>query len=114
MSAPATPTEPTFEQAMDRLDEIVSAMEGDRMPLDEMVVSYEEGMKLLQVCRARIETARRRVEQISSGNDGKAELTPFEPGTADTAEDKPKSAAPVRRRAGKAETGEASDEIRLF
>ena len=112
MSA-ASKHETSFEQAMQRLEEIVSGMESDRMPLDEMVGSYEEGMKLLQICRQRIENARQRIETISLGADGKAELTAFDPAkTADSAEAK----APTRRRtaATKADPEEISDDIRLF
>lgn len=107
--------ETSFEQAMERLEEIVSAMESDRMPLDEMVGSYEEGMKLLQVCRQRIENARQRIETISLGADGKAELSAFDPSkAAEPADDKAK--APARRRPApaKAEAEEPSDDIRLF
>lgn len=120
MSAP-TDQEPNFEQAMERLEEIVSAMEGERMALDDMVGSYEEGMRLLKVCRQRIETARRRVEMIAADADGRASLAPFDAGaaaeTAETPEDK---ARPVARRrapaqAPKAEAGEdTTDDIRLF
>lgn len=109
----ATNHETSFEQAMERLEEIVSAMESDRMPLDEMVGSYEEGMKLLQICRQRIETARQRIETISLSADGKAELSSFDPAkTAEPAETK----TPVRRRptVAKAEPEEVSDDIRLF
>jgi exodeoxyribonuclease VII small subunit len=78
--------ETSFEQAMERLEEIVSAMESDRMPLDEMVSSYEEGMKLLQVCRQRIDNARQRIETISLNPEGKAEITPFDAGKSAEAE----------------------------
>lgn len=106
----------SFEQAMDRLEEIVGSMESDRMPLDEMVTAYEEGMALLQRCRQRIESARQRIESISLKADGKAELTAFEPGRdepAAPAEDKSRTA--VRRRtAPRPETEDDGDEIRLF
>lgn len=106
----------SFEQAMDRLEEIVGSMESDRMPLDEMVTAYEEGMALLQRCRQRIESARQRIESISLRADGKAELAAFEPGKdepAAPAEDKSRPA--VRRRpASRPETEDGGDEIRLF
>lgn len=113
----STPTnhETSFEQAMERLEEIVSAMESDRMPLDEMVTSYEEGMTLLQICRQRIEHARQRIETIGLTADGKAELTAFDPAkAAEPAEDKTKT--PARRRPAPAKTDaeEISDDIRLF
>ncbi len=119
MSA-ATPPDISFEQAMERLEEIVSTMESDRMPLDEMVGSYEEGMRLLQVCRQRIEQARQRIEIINIKADGKAETTTFDPSKEDTSEDKPRASAPAARRrpapapAPKPDAGGEDDEIRLF
>lgn len=101
---------------MDRLEEIVSAMESDRMPLDEMVTSYEEGMKLLQLCRHRIDAARQRIETISLGAEGKAELVTFDPArVAETpVEEKSKTAPITRRRSAKPDAEDASDDIRLF
>jgi exodeoxyribonuclease VII small subunit len=115
MSA-ANPPEISFEQAMERLEEIVAAMETDRMPLEEMVDAYEEGMKLLQNCRHRIENARHRIESIALKADGKAELSNFDPNQMDVADDKPRSNPPSRRRPpAKPETSnDADDEIRLF
>lgn len=107
---------------MDRLEEIVSALEGERLPLDSMVSSYEEGMKLLQLCRRRLETARQRVEQIATRADGSLEVEPFEPAEAGApAAEKPKAAAPAspapaRRRAARPDPAPEGDgdDIRLF
>ena len=107
--------EVSFEQAMERLDEIVSSMEGERMSLEDMVRSYEEGVGLLRVCRNRIDTAKRRVEMITADLEGnKAALAPFDPaaaapesaGGADEGEPKSKG------RRSKTET--KTDDIRLF
>jgi exodeoxyribonuclease VII small subunit len=112
MSSPQK-NETSFEQAMERLEEIVSAMESDRMPLDEMVSSYEEGMKLLQVCRQRIDNARQRIETISLNPEGKAEISTFDASkSAEAGEEKPKS--PARRRPTKTDAEDDSDDIRLF
>lgn len=113
MSA-AAPHESSFEQAMDRLEEIVALMEGDRMPLDEMVSSYEEGMGLLKVCRQRIEVARRRIEMITADAEGKPALAPFDPAAvAEVPEEKARPAAPARKKKP-AEAEEDTDDIRLF
>lgn len=107
----------SFEDAMERLEEIVSAMEGERMPLEEMVQSYEEGARLLKVCRQRIEVARQRVEVITTDLDatGKAALTPFDPMSAEVdPESKPRSTSVRRTPAKAAPTDESSDDIRLF
>lgn len=66
---------------MDSLESIVTSLETDRLPLEEMVASYERGMRLLRTCRGRIETARQRVELISAdlNEKGKVTLTDFAP-----------------------------------
>ncbi len=120
MPAPADQSdELSFEDAMERLDAIVASMEGERMPLEEMVRSYEEGARLLKLCRQRIETARSRVELISADLDGsgKAALTEFDTSAAEagdaTATNKSRAAQP--RRATPAKTASTDDEdIRLF
>lgn len=118
MSAFTPNSEPSFELAMDRLEEIVSQMEGDRMPLDEMVSSYEEGMSLLKVCRQRIDSARRRIEIITADAEGKPALAAFDPASAvalEPAEEKPRAAAPAPVRKKKlVEPEDDSDDIRLF
>lgn len=117
MSQSSNP-DPSFEEAMERLDEIVESMEGERLDLDEMVGRYEEGVKLLTLCRQRIEHARMRVERINTLLDGsgKATLADFEVG----AEGNEEGAAPATGKAAGRRVTKASsaadedDEIRLF
>ena len=40
--------EANFEQAMKRLEEIVEKMESGDLPLEDLIVRYEEGMKLVK------------------------------------------------------------------
>ena len=96
---------------MSRLDAIVGAMETDRMPLEEMIRSYEEGITLLKSCRQRLEGARRRVELISADlESGKAAVIPFVAAVSDDPEDN--AAAP--QTSSKRRRTSDSDEIRLF
>ena len=60
---------------MESLESIVSSLEGERLPLEEMLQSYERGVKLLRVCRSRIETARQRVEIITADLEGRGKAT---------------------------------------
>ncbi|WP_294388014.1 exodeoxyribonuclease VII small subunit [Prosthecobacter sp.] len=115
MSKPSTkPEEPSFEEAMLRLDELVASMEDGQLSLEEMISSYEDGVRLLTLCRQRIDGARKRVELISSDLEGeKATLSPFEDAsdeddTSETA-DRPRPAS-RRRKTADSEGGE----IRLF
>ena len=115
MSKPSSKTdEPSFEDAMQRLDEIVAGMEDGQLSLEEMISSYEDGVRLLKLCRQRIEGARRRVELISADLEGgKASLTAFDEGADhdESAEDAEKPRAPARRRKPAEPEG---GEIRLF
>lgn len=82
MSDPQQPIEELgFEEAMQALDSLVSSLESGQLPLEDMVNAYERGMSLLRVCRARIDSARRRVEAINLNLEGKtqATLTEFAP-----------------------------------
>ena len=108
--------EVSFEQAMERLDEIVSSMEGERMSLEDMVRSYEEGVSLLRVCRGRIDTAKRRVEMITAELEGgKATLTPFDPAAA-TADPTTANAddSESKSKGRRSKTESKTDDIRLF
>ena len=108
---------------MQRLEEIVSGMEGERLPLEEMVSSYEEGAGLLRVCRSRIDSARQRVELISANLDAPAEkatLVPFDEATAEAADptgtrSRSATVAPAtRRKPTPTPVTEDEDDIRLF
>jgi len=87
----ATPTpdapQPPFEHAISRIEELVARMEAERLPLDDLIKAYDEGTRLLDICRQRLDDAQRRIEIISQRPDGTASLTPFTPDDAPTAED---------------------------
>src|SRR6266513_1666673 len=68
-----------FEGAMDRLEEIVEQMESGKMMLEELIVRYEEGMKLVKVCQERLTSAEQRIEIITHNNAGKPVVKNFEP-----------------------------------
>jgi len=116
---PANPSNDSlqsFEEAMERLDEIVSAMEGERMPLDEMVASYEEGVKLLSLCRQRIDTARLRVEkiQVDLEKPSHAVLSDFAPLGEEEESSSPSSSKRAAPRKTAPVPSDSDDEIRLF
>ena len=77
-----TAREQSFETAIERLESIVEAMESDKMPLEELLVRYEEGIQLVKTCQQKLEAAERRIEVITRGARGKPQLREFEPGAA--------------------------------
>ena len=68
-----------FEGAMDRLEAIVEQMESGKMPLEDLIVRYEEGMKLVKICQERLASAEQRIEIITRNNAGKPVVKEFEP-----------------------------------
>ncbi|MEY2482003.1 MAG: exodeoxyribonuclease small subunit, partial [Verrucomicrobiota bacterium] len=81
MSTVAKKTEPelNFENAMARLEEIVEQMESGKMMLEELIVRYEEGMKLVKICQERLAKAEQRIEIITRNHAGKPAVKDFEP-----------------------------------
>lgn len=58
-----------FEEAIDRLEEIVDDLEGGRaadadLDLDRALALYEEGVGLVRACRDRLEDAEQRLETL--------------------------------------------------
>ena len=68
-----------FEGAMTRLEAIVEQMESDKMHLEDLIVRYEEGMKLVKICQERLASAEQRIEIITRNNAGKPVVKEFEP-----------------------------------
>ena len=72
-----------FESAMDRLEAIVEQMDSGKMQLDDLIVRYEEGMKLVKICQERLASAEQRIEIITRNHAGKPVVKEFEPNTSD-------------------------------
>jgi len=54
----------SFEEAMQRLEEIVSRLEEGNVPLEESIGLYEEGMKLGKLCRSMLNEAELKVKKL--------------------------------------------------
>ncbi|PZP39953.1 MAG: exodeoxyribonuclease VII small subunit [Pseudomonas fluorescens] len=54
----------SFEQNMGELEKLVSRMEQGDVALDEALKSFEQGMKLVQVCKEQLALAEVKVEQV--------------------------------------------------
>ncbi len=71
----------TFEAAIARLEEIVRALESGSAPLDESLTLFEEGVSLVKLCNARLDTAEQKVKLLSLNPDGTAEERDMPPMT---------------------------------
>ncbi|MBQ3040954.1 MAG: exodeoxyribonuclease VII small subunit [Clostridia bacterium] len=61
-----TKKEPTFEKALERLDEIVALLESADAPLDKALSLFEEGVKLVKLCNEKLDSADATVKQLVS------------------------------------------------
>ena len=59
-----------FEEALSRLDEAVQALESGRLPLDDALRIYEEGVHLAQRCQRMLDNAELRVERLHALTQG--------------------------------------------
>ena len=88
---------------MDRLEKIVEQMESGKLPLEDLIVRYEEGMNLVKICQERLANAEQKIEIIARNSAGETVVKDFEP----TLE----PAAPAKVID---ESESTNDEIRLF
>jgi exodeoxyribonuclease VII small subunit len=70
-----------FEEAMQRLDAIVAAMEAGEIGIEESLEKYEEAMQLAARCREILDRAEERIQKIQLDAGGKPQAVPFEPAT---------------------------------
>lgn len=66
-----------FEEMLRRLEEIVGELENGEIPLEDSLRKYEEGVKLLRLCRKRLDETKRKVEVLVKKG-GKLVLESFE------------------------------------
>ena len=92
-----------FEEALKKLEKIVSDLEDGDLPLDEALERYEEGIRLSKACAKKLEVAKKKVEILLKNEDGSVELKEFDEKTAEEAE---KPHAEPRKRKMKAGSDE--------
>ena len=56
----------TFEQALARLEEIVTELENGKCPLDESMKLFEEGTKLAAFCSETLKGAEQTIVQLNA------------------------------------------------
>ena len=61
---------PTFEENMHRLEQIVRAMERGDVPLEESLKMFREGTALVQTCSKLLDEADLQVKKIATAADG--------------------------------------------
>lgn len=54
----------SFEAAVKRLEDIVAALEDDRLDLEQALSAYEEGVALARLCLQRLDSAELRIQEL--------------------------------------------------
>jgi len=67
-----------FEEALQKLEAVVEAMEADDLPLETLLAKYEEGAKLVKICQEKLGEAEVRIQQLEKTAAGEIKLKPFE------------------------------------
>ena len=68
----------SFEQSLERLEQIVRLLEKGDAPLAESLGLFEEGAGLIRACGKLLDEAEQKVTQLRKGPDGAPEELPFE------------------------------------
>ena len=57
----------TFEQALAKLEQIVSQIEEGKVSLEESIDKYAEGIRLVQQCRTILDSAEKKIQLLAKG-----------------------------------------------
>ena len=68
-----------FEDALNKLERIVSKLEERDIHLEESLKLFEEGIRLSRLCHQKLDEAEKKVEILLKGKEGVLEPQPFEP-----------------------------------
>ena len=65
---------PSFEEALQQLEQIVQKLEKGELPLEESLKHYEEGIRLSRLCHGKLEEAEGKIEMLMKDGRGEAIL----------------------------------------
>jgi exodeoxyribonuclease VII small subunit len=101
---------PTFESALERIEQIAARMEAGDLPLEDLIVAYEEGLRLIRFCGERLDEAEKRLQTITRDAAGHPQ------GIAPIPEEIPSSTPPATSatKQDSGDSGGASAPVRLF
>ena len=64
----------SFEQALERLEQITQALEQGGLNLEEAIALYEEGIGLVKTCQERLNAAELKISQLNTPADEETEV----------------------------------------
>jgi exodeoxyribonuclease VII small subunit len=67
----------TFEEALERLEQIVNQLEAGKLPLEDSLKVFEEGVGLARRCARYLEEAEKRIELLTRDESGLLRTEPL-------------------------------------
>lgn len=67
-----------FEEALQKLEQIVEKLEKGELALETALQLFEEGVKISQFCNSKLEEAEKKVTILLKDRDGDMQEQPFE------------------------------------
>ena len=64
---------PSYEAALQELEQLVAQLDAGQLPLDQLLVRYQRGAELLAFCRARLDAVENQIKVLEAG-----ELKPWD------------------------------------
>ena len=80
----------TFEDALKKLEKIVTKLEEGNLPLEESVKLFEEGQRLSQACAKELVAVEKKVQKLLEDEKGQLRAVPFDASEEEGAEHAPK------------------------
>jgi len=77
-SASADNKNPSFEESIQRLEQIVRSLEKGDAPLSDALTLFEEGAGLIKSCGKMLDEAEQKITALKKGDDGKVVETLFD------------------------------------
>lgn len=67
-----------FEDALDRLEDIINKLQEGHISLDESLECFQDGVGLIKLCQQKLDNAETKIELLTKNSDGSTEEIPFE------------------------------------
>ena len=68
----------SYEEAFERLEATIAALQDGKLPLDRALQQYQEGMKLAQYCNELLQQAELTLQQLSIDDVGNISILPLD------------------------------------
>ena len=68
----------SFEESLEKLEEIVNRLENGNVPLDDAIEEFKNAMDLVKICNEKLEAAEESIAKIVKDNGEVVEFNPTE------------------------------------